>query len=322
MPLGYPQAFGLSDNPFGPRQKVGALPPASTADLQTKPLLVHRTKGLDTLYCDNLPSFLKACKELDAALNADGYTTDPMARGTSHYFIAVEGDRGAGKTTLASRMIQLMARRLPDGDPPWAVRELMLKSDRETATEQIERIKTFDATLQAVNDPYVCLLIDDVVAEAYPQIAKLYEQLQERFIVFLVMTTCDPAMGAKLDQAVYSVRRYPMPPFTPDDAVAYITSRYSVFQLPAAKSIAGEPMFPFTEADIRSAVTVRKAALQAEKRPLNMRMIASFLQFSLSKRLETLAGEAPGFDLGGVPASKLKELMIQLTDAYDEAMKP
>src|SRR5262245_30820963 len=101
MPVGYKEAFGLSDNPFGPRKRFGALPPNLTASLEKQPLLLHQNGDLERLYCDKISSFQTACDDLAALLEADGYAVDSPESGVASYLVAVEGDRGAGKTTLA-----------------------------------------------------------------------------------------------------------------------------------------------------------------------------------------------------------------------------
>src|SRR5437868_9078598 len=142
MAVGYKEAFGLSDNPFGPRRRVDAVPPNLTAELERQPLLLHQNEGLEKLYCEKISSFWTACADLEALLEADGYVTDPRGGGVASYLVAIEGDRGAGKTTLACRMLGLMLKRYPDGEPSRGVEEVFLKSSSETATEQNTKMKT------------------------------------------------------------------------------------------------------------------------------------------------------------------------------------
>src|SRR6185503_14833254 len=114
MAFGYRQAFGLSDNPFGPRRQFRAVSKDLTIELEINPLLLHKDASaeLDTLFCNSIPSFANACKRLDSQLERDGYiAADPPERGNNSYFVAILGDKGSGKTTLASRMLQMMMRR-------------------------------------------------------------------------------------------------------------------------------------------------------------------------------------------------------------------
>ena len=257
MPFGYKEAFALSDNPFGPRQRVGALPPNLTSELEKRPLLVHRDSKLDPLYCDNIQSFRTACEDLETLLEADGYLADPPGRGVASYLTAIEGDRGAGKTTLASRMLQLILKRSPIGEPGWQVEELLLKSTSQTVTEQIEKLKALEAKVGEAKAAYLCVLVDDLLGDAYPNAAELYDNLRNSSVVFMVFTSCDPKMSEQIDKTLHTVQRFRIPPLTPDDAIAYVNTRYQIFRIPSQNGINAEPLFPFDEMDIRTAVAVR-----------------------------------------------------------------
>jgi len=315
MAFGYKEAFGLSDNPFGPRKPVGKLPPNLTFDLEKRPLLLHRSEGLEQLYCDKIPSFVAACKDMEALFEADGYTLDPPARGVTSYLVAIAGDRGAGKTTLASRMLQLIQKRRPAGEPVWDVQELFLKSTSETVTEQVEKLKALEAKVAAAAKPaYLCVLIDDLLAEAYPYAALLYDNLRNDAVVFMVFTSCDPEMSKQIEKSLHTVQPFSIAPLTPDDAIAYVTARYQVFRIPAANGINAEPLFPFDEKDIRTAVEVR--VVNGNTGPVNVRLVASVLYSALSSRLQQIARDHPGFDVQAVTADKLPTMKIKVAQAY------
>lgn len=316
MPFGYKEAFGLSDNPFGPRRPVGKLPPNLTVELEKRPLLLHRDARLDQLYCDKIPSFRRACEDLETLLEADGYVEDPPVRGVTSYMVAIEGDRGAGKTTLASRMLQLMLKRSPPGEPAWQVEEVLLKSTSQTVTEQIEKLKALEAKVGAAKAAYLCVLIDDVLADAYPYAAELYDNLRNDSVVFMVFTSCDPKMSEQIDKTLHSVQRFSIAPLTPDDAIAYVNARYQIFRIPSANGINAEPLFPFDEKDIRTAVAVRVVSGGATTGPVNLRLVASILQSALASRLQEIARQSPGFNLHAVPAGELTELKIKVAQAY------
>lgn len=321
MPFGYKEAFGLSDNPFGPRRQVGGLPPNLTQELEKRPLLLHRDSRLDHLYCEKLPSFNSACLNFQALVEADGYTADPPQRGVTSYMVMIGGDRGAGKTTLASRLLQLMLKRCPEGEPKWHVEELLLRSSKDTVTEQVEKLKALETKITAQNEQYLCVLIDDLLGEAFPYAEDLYDTLTENAAIFLVLTSCDPAIAEQIDKALHTVQRFAIAPLTPDDAIAYVNARYQMFRLPAANGINALPLFPFDETDIRNAVKARVLSGATTTGPVNMRMLASILQSALASRLQEIARHKPGFDVRGVAADKLAELLINVAQSYKIAVR-
>jgi hypothetical protein len=316
MPVGYRQAFGLSDNPFGPRRPVDTLPPNLTVELEKRPLLLHREAKLEKLYCDKICSFQTACKDLETLLEAVGYSEDPAARGVASYLLAIEGDRGSGKTTLASRMLQLMFKRSPKGEPDWQMEEVLLKSTSQTVTEQIEKLKALEAKVGKPKTAYLCVLIDDLLADAYPNAAELYDNLTNSSVVFMVFTSSDPKMSEQLDKTLHTVQRFRIPPLTPDDAITYINDRYQIFRIPSPNGINAEPLFPFDERDIRTAVAVRVLSGAATTGPINLRLVASVLQSTLARRLQEIARQSPGFDVHAVPAGELTAMKIKLAQAY------
>jgi hypothetical protein len=317
MAVGYKEAFGLSDNPFGPRRAVGTLPPNLTVELEKQPLLLHRNTKLDQLYCDKIISFRTACENLETLLEVDGYSENPPGRGVASYLISIEGDRGAGKTTLASRMLQLMLKRSPPGEAPWQMEEVLLKSRSQTITEQIDKLRAIEAKISgAAKPPYLCVLIDDLLADAYPQAAELYDNLRNHSVVFMVFTSSDPRMSEQIDKTLHSVQRFSIAPLTPDDAIAYVSARYQIFRVPSPNGPNAEPLFPFDEKDIRQAVQVRVLSGAATTGPVNLRLVASILQSALVNRLQELARKNPVFDVYAEPPGNLPALKIKVTQAY------
>jgi energy-coupling factor transporter ATP-binding protein EcfA2 len=316
MPIGYREAFGLSDNPFGPRRRVGTLPPNLTVELEKRPLLVHRDARLDQLYCDRIQSFVTACKDLETLVEADGYLENPPGRGTASYLVAIEGDRGSGKTTLASRMMQLMLKRSPVDESPWQIEEVLLKSTSQTVTEQIEKLKALEVKVGAEKAAYLCVLIDDLLADVYPSVAELYDNLQTSSVVYMVFTSYDPKMSEQIGKSLHNVQRFRIPPLTPDDAIAYVNARYQTFRIPSSNGITAEPLFPFDEQDIRTAVAVRVLGDATMTGPVNLRLVASILQSALTSKLQEIARQNPSFDVHNVPPGGLSVLKIQVAQQY------
>jgi len=316
MALGYKEAFGLRDNPFGPRRKVGTLPPNLTADLQVKPLLLHRNDDLEKLFCDKIVSFRTACEDLKALLEADGYMADEPSDGTASYFIAIEGDRGTGKTTLACRMLQIMLQRYPEGELASGVEEVILDSNSETVSEQRGKMKKLEADGEAGIPAYRCILIDDLVADAYPDVAKLYDNLRQESAIFMVFTSWDAKMAEQLDKTLQNVERFNIAPLTPDEAVAYVNQRYQYFRASGENGLNAEPLFPFDEDDIRTAVKVRVMSGTRNTGPVNLRVVASVLNSALKNRLKEIAREKPKFDARTVSAGELAEMKIKVAQSY------
>jgi len=321
MPVGYKEAFGLSDNPFGPRRQYGTVAPALTLDLQFKPLLLHRDAQLARLYCDKIPSFANACQKMEALLEADAYTANPPGRGVASYLISIEGDRGTGKTTLASRMLQLMTARTPPGDPAWRVEELFLRSKFDTSSEQVDKLKALEARVTAANEQYNCVLVDDLLADAYPYAMQVYDNLTAARVAFFVFTSCDPAMSSQIDKAWHNVQRHRIAALTPDDAISYVNARYRIFRVPVANGINALPLFPFDEQDIRTAVQVRALKGVAATGPVNLRVIASALQGALVQRLQDISADDPNFDVNKAPAAKLTNFVVKVAQSYQALVR-
>lgn len=322
MPLRYKEAFGLSDNPFGPRQPVGKLPPLLTAALESQPIILHKNAELLPLYCDKIPSFRSAVEDLETLLVAEGYSLNPPMRGLAPYLVAIDGDRGAGKTTLASRLLQLMLSCTPEGEPGWHLEELWLKSRTQTVTEQIELLKQTEKSVLATGAMYSCILVDDLLAEAYPYVAQMYDNFLGKCVVFMVFTSFDPKMSEQIEKAFHPVHRFSIAPLTPDDAIAYVTARYRMFRIPSSNGISALPLYPFDEEDIRTAVAVKAWSGIAATNPVNLRLLASIMAQALVKQLQQISKSNPGFDVSHLPADTLRGLQIKLAQSYKIVTRP
>jgi GTPase SAR1 family protein len=322
MPIRYIEAFGLSDNPFGPRLQWRQVSPPLTVSLEKRPLLVHKDARLDALYCEKIPSFKSAFDKLKAVLDASGYTVDPPVRGVAPFLVAIEGDRGTGKTTLASRLLQGMLKRTPPGEPDWHVEELMLKSITQTASDQATLLKALEKKVIDTNAPYNCVLVDDVLADAYPAVTQVYDNLLEKCVVFMVFTSYDQKMAEQIEKSLHNVQRHAIAPLTPDDAIAFVSARYDVFRVaPAAAAVGAPPLFPFDEHDIRTAVTVKTFSGTSATGPVNLRLLASILEAALSSRLQEIATNSPTFNVQNVAADQLQQLTIKVAQSYSSVVR-
>jgi hypothetical protein len=210
-----------------------------------------------------------------------------------------------------------MLKRSPAGESPWQVEQLDLNSNKQTANEQIDALKVLEAKVVADNPEYVCVLIDDLLAEAYPTAENVYDKLIVNSVVFMVFTSCDPAMKAELGKALHSVRKYPIEPLTPDDAITYVKARYALFRDSANDVPNQHALFPFDEDDIRTAVKVRvMVGAPTEGGPVNLRLLASILQSSLENLMTEIANADPGFDCRAAAPALLEKLKIRIAQAY------
>lgn len=320
MAIRYQEAFGLRDNPFGPRLRWGKVPPHLTVELERRPLLVHRDPGLDELYCEKIPSFKSACESLEILFEANGYSLNPLSRGVASYLVAIQGDRGAGKTTLASRMMQSMLKRTPPDEPAWHVDELLLNSITQTGNEQGDQLKALEARVVAAKAVYTCILVDDIRADAFPFVTQVYDTLREHCVVFMAFTSYDPKMADQIDKSLHSVEHYRIASLTPDDAIAYVAARYQLFRIPSANGISAVPLFPFDESDIRTAVKVKAWSGSTTTGPVNLRLVASILYSALSNRLQEIAKKHAAFDVHALKADELQQLLVKVAQSYSSVV--
>jgi hypothetical protein len=314
MTIDYSQAFGLSDNPFGPYNVVTGIPAALTRNLQARPLYVHRNANLGSLYCEKLSAFDAACSAFDLTLNTIGYRSATNQRGTSPVLVTVEGDRGAGKTTLASRLMQIIMRRQPVGQSPWELIELTLDAASETATEQAAKISGIEKKLLDEKPEYCCILVDDLRADAYRFALQMYDKLVDT-IAALFLTSSDGAFGAQVAATRQTVQSFKIPRLTSADAVAFISHRYSVFQVPPP-ALPTAPLFPFDAADIGAAVAAQVFNGNVQPGPVTIRLIGTLLRASLDQRLHEINRTAQPFDVRQLQPNQIPANTIQLAQSY------
>jgi len=213
-----------------------------------------------------------------------------------------------------------MLKRTPAGDPEWYLGELLLKSSNQTPTEQGDLLKALEAKVVDSKAPYACILVDDLLADAYPFVAQVYDNLRNVCVVFMVFTSCDAKIAAQIDKSFHNVRRVQVGPLTPDDAMEYIATRYQLFRLPSTNGINTVPLFPFDEPDIRTAVKVKTWSGSATTGPVTLRLVASILEAALSNRLQEIAKKDPKFDVHTLAAEDLRQLLIKVAQSYSSSV--
>jgi hypothetical protein len=103
-----------------------------------------------------------------------------------------------------------------------------------------------------------------------------------------------------------------MEAMTPDTAVAFATHRMKTFRNQTVASVAGDVLFPFTEADIRQAVSTGAVANQ-QPGPVTLRVLNRVLHDALKRRLTELD---PAFDIRPLPAGALAQQRLKIAEAY------
>lgn len=314
MTIDYSEAFGLSDNPFGPYNLVTGIPAPLTRNLQARPLYLHRNPNLQILYCERLSAFETASSTFDSTLNTIGYRSATNQRGTSPVLVTVEGDKGAGKTTLASRLMQTMMSRQPVGQSPWVVVELQLNAEAETATEQAAKIQGIEKKLLDAKAEYCCILIDNLRADAYRFALEMYDKLEETTAA-LFLTSSDDAFGAQVAATRQAVQSFKIPKLAPDDAVAFISHRYTVFQVPPP-ALPNLPLFPFDATDIAAAVAAQVFNGAEQSGPVTIRLISGLLRASLDERLREINRAALPFNVRQLQPNEIAANTIRLAQSY------
>jgi hypothetical protein len=314
MVIGYREAFGLNDNPFGPITRICGLPPSLTREMQARPLLIHRNPGLELLYCEDIAASRTACQDLETTLETAGYRAEPPERGISSYLVAIEGDRGSGKTTLASRMMQIVKKRQPLGESEWVIYEINLDATTEAASDQAAKIQEVEKRILAEKPEYCCVLVDDLRADAYRFALQTYDKLTDTTAI-MFLTSSDAAFGAQVNNTRQAVQHFSIPRLTPDDALAFVNHRYKIFRVPPG-ALATVPLFPFDELDIRRAVAAQvfDGALRAG--PVTVRLIGTLLRSALHQRLLEINRAAQPFDVYAVPPNELTRHVIRLAESY------
>lgn len=318
MPIGYLQAFALSDNPFGPKRPLPGIAPRLMQMLERRPLLLHKEQRLQTLYCDAV--FAKTCLDFQIILAAAAYVAEPPppSRGSMPHAFLIQGDRGTGKTTLASQMIRIVARCTGPGDAPWKIYEAMLDATRQTATEQLNALATLEKKITDETQPndYCCVLVDDFLGDVYPHVLAMFDRLSDR-IVFLLLVTGDfLVMADRGANSRHGVKAFTIDPISPGTAVAFVRQRLDVFRPHLPANMAASPLFPFDEDDLLQAVSTGAFVGGSVPGPVTLRLLSVVLHDALQARLTELARTDPTFDVQNVSAGTVTGQLITVAEAY------
>jgi len=318
MPIGYPQAFALSDNPFGPKRPLAGIPPRLMQMLERRPLLLHKEHRLQTLYCDAI--FAKTSSDFEIILAAAAYVAEPPppSRGSMPHAFLIQGDRGTGKTTLASQMMRIVECCTAPGDPPWKVYEAMLDATRQTVTDQLNALAALEKKITDETQPndYCCLLVDDFLADVYAHVLAMFDRLSDR-IVFLLLVTSDLlVLAGHAANSRHGVNAFTIESLSPDAAVAFVRQRLDVFRPNLPANMATAPLFPFDEDDLRQAVSTGAFAGGLGQGPVTLRLLSVVLHDALQARLTKLARMDPAFNVQHVSEATIAGQLIPIAEAY------
>ena len=107
----------------------------------------------------------------------------------------------------------------------------------------------------------------------------------------------------------------------PAEAVAFAQHRIAIYRQAPQQLIPVGDIFPFTEPDIRQAVSLgafaagTAGAAVAGSGPINLRLVNLTLYAALQERLRH---PLPGFDVRTLQRSQLEQYTIRIAEAYRE----
>ena len=286
-------AFALRDNPFNPVYEFDE--DAVYANLVQRPLMVHKAPSLGKLYVEKAGAFEKHVANFSEWLRRRGYRDNPPRRGQDHHIALIAGDRGTGKTTLASNMIALARAIQPPGTSEWKVFDSLEGFEYDTAADFRERIASLEKEIEGQSGlkDYCCVLVDDVIEGSLNDVLRIYDRFKNKRVLFLFLTTSDLALiRGSTTNSSRPVFSYPMQALRPNEAVAFVERRIEAFRDPRLDALKDDlRLYPYDEANIRKAVErvetdTPTAAERADQDPITLRVFNQYLDQHLRDRLD------------------------------------
>jgi hypothetical protein len=322
-PLTYQDAFALRDSPFGPRRPMPGVSPPLTQSLESRPLLIHQNRLLLDLYSPDAGPFGKRSEDFEVELATAEYRVanplDPASRGVTSYVFLILGDRGTGKSTLASWMIDYITRCTGPNQPAWKLFEEYLSAvDGQAPEEQLARLTTVEAAFDGVtSNDYCCVFLDDVLGAVFPHCLAAFERLRKKAATFMMLTSSDgQLLTTSRDGTRHSVMFYEVGELSPDAAIAFVRKRIDHFRAVLPPALAAYPLFPFDENDLRTAVTTGGIAGASHQGPVTIRQLSLVLHKALRARLVELTQGAPGFNVAALSAAAGAQQLIKIAAVY------
>jgi hypothetical protein len=316
MPSSYENAFGLTDNPFSPKIVLpGVKSGLVMKSIYINPLRLDDDDGLMQLYVGDAGPFDLRYQEYSTKLQGEGYvhTNDPGKPlvGINSFIFFIHGPIGTGKSTLMNLMIRwLKLCQPPNGDWLAFKAQFNLRATEAQQMLELERLKD-RIEKKAQPGDYCYAVLDNLTEGASETAFDLYKYFEEKFQLCMFVTTSD----SELRQNTWSNWPLPILPYQtselgPDEAVAFVRSRVSVFRDPKTVAALGHgSLFPFEEQNIRAAVKTKTLAYNSNTNIITIRQFSQALTTILERWLPT---SPVLFNGGVVTAAQLDDAKIDL----------
>jgi hypothetical protein len=324
MAYDYGKAFALRDNPFSPLELLEGLKKKIwQSDLATNPLLVDLEPVLERLYSPDAGPFGTYVENFQKFARRNGYRDKPLPPkvGNSSFIFSIFGNEGTGKTTLA-QVITSWLKQCKPKEGHWNVFHEWSLTRIEDLDKQIKRIDELQEQVKRDVTPesYCCIVVDNLGAGALTRALEMYDQLINNWVVFLFLLSNDSELFPALsNNGRRTITPFRMRPLSANWAVGFVERRISEFRIkfgePEVKPswLKTYPLFPFFEADIRSAFDSNDVLGFVTGDTVSLRQFGGILNGILTERLEELDDD---FDIMGVPEEQIDEHLLSLTSAY------
>jgi hypothetical protein len=323
MPVTYPRAFGLNDNPFDPcKPKLLGVERKWIDNLVTRPLRIDLEPRLMPLFVPAAGPFEQHLEEFRFKLEMAGYSAppDPEVGGRSFAFL-ITGPKGTGKSTLASVMVHWLTECAGGKDQLAVIRNSQKEADGPKFAEQIK----VQVIKEVQPDSLCCLVLDDVDIATKNSLLEVYLELVDDagilLLMFLLSSNPDVIQEVGNDNARVVVDRYVMPPLSPERAASYVRQRTLHFRPEQFRPyFEAFDTFPFNADNIRSAIAPPTSNGQTNEAGLvTLRMLNRILADALAKTARALPDD---YDIKAIPPEKLPESFIDLKVSFQEMVTP
>jgi hypothetical protein len=315
------EELALLDNPFDPRWLSGE-DPRYLQNLSLDPLRIDECEDISSLYFTGFPNMAAHETVWRQKLKVRGYQPGGK-RPLASLAAVVRGNRGSGKTTLASSFLRYLKTCRAEGETEWtSIQHIFRDVDMQHLPLSSEEIcggcAKIAADLDAVSPrSWVCALIDNADDAALNRVLEVFRDKNHCPHVF-VITTDHIEVIDKAQLIGYPVKPldFPLKPLEPDDAVAYARFRIEHFRHPEhADEYLCDKMFPLLEVAVRRWNTRMAGAAADVGNTLYIRN----LNTDLSDRIDKLSEQFAQPDISELPPPRRvnRELLQRLLDALD-----
>lgn len=324
MPSTYRTAFGLVDNPFGPKKPFKGVNGFLMKHLEINPLRLDNDEGLMKLYVSDAGPFDLRYNEYCTKLQGENYSHNPapgdLAVGINSFIFFIHGAVGTGKSTLMNLMIRWLKLCQPPNGAwlPFKAQFNLKATDAQQNSELAKLKDTIEKKAQAGD--YCYAVIDNLTEGSAQNAFDLYNYFEERLQLSLFVTTSDSALRQNTwDNWPLPILPYETSELGPDEAVAFVRSRVRLFRDPKAiQALGNRDLFPFDEQNIRDAVKTKTVAYNPGTKIITIRQFGQ----SLTGILEKWLLQAPEPFNGGNPTTaELDDATIDLIAVSKELIE-